>query len=238
MIKTVIFDIDNTLYNFDKADRIAMDAVCAYAQEQLGWEKTEFSVVYENMKKQLFGELGDIGSSHNRLLRFEKILEDHGLPLSPHALNLYHKYWDTLIDVSEISSGAAGTLKTLKEKGIRLGIGSDMTAWIQYKKLEKLELLVYFDFVVTSEEAGLDKPAPMFFDLCLKKAKCEPGECLFIGDNYLKDYRGALAAGMQALWFVPAHLESYAEKFGDSSAARIAALPEILALPGLGLKER
>ena len=70
MIKTVIFDIDNTLYNFDKADRIAMDAVCAYAQEQLGWEKTEFSVVYENMKKQLFGELGDIGSSHNRLLRF------------------------------------------------------------------------------------------------------------------------------------------------------------------------
>ena len=203
MIKTVIFDIDNTLYNFDKADQIAMDAVCAYAQEHLGWTKPEFSAIYENMKKQLFGELGDIGSSHNRLIRFEKILEDHGLL-----------------------------------KGIRLGIGSDMTAWIQYKKLEKLELLTYFDFVVTSEEAGLDKPAPMFFNLCLKKAKCEPGECLFIGDNYLKDYRGALAAGMQALWFVPAHLESYAEKFEDSSAARIAALPEILALPGLGLKER
>ncbi len=238
MIKTVIFDIDNTLYNFDKADYIAMDAVCTYAQEHLGWTKPEFSAIYENMKKQLFGELGDIGSSHNRLIRFEKILEDHGLPLYPHALKLYHTYWDTLIDVSEISPGAAMTLKELKERGIRLGIGSDMTAWIQYKKLEKLELLSYFDFVVTSEEAGMDKPHPVFFDLCLKKAKCEAGECLFIGDNYVKDYQGAMAAGMHALWFVPAHLESYAEKFEDSTAARIAALPEILDLPSPGIVEQ
>ena len=71
---------------------------------------------------------------------------------------MYSLYWDTLIEKSEISPGAAETICALKERGIRVGIGSDMTAWVQYRKLEKLGILQYFDFVVTSEESNADKP--------------------------------------------------------------------------------
>lgn len=228
MVKTVIFDIDNTLYNFDKAHSAGMEAVYAYIEEQFGYDKAAFSVIYKDMMRELFDEIGEIGSSHNRLLRFERILENWGQPLSPHAMKLYSLYWDTLIECSEISPGAVETLEGLKERGIRLGIGSDMTAFIQYRKLEKLGVLRFFDFVVTSEEANADKPAEAFFALCLRKAKCEPQECVFVGDNYSKDYLGARDAGMRPLWFVPPYLEKKSRGIGDGTAERIGALPQIL----------
>ena len=228
MIKTVIFDIDNTLYNFDAADKAGMEAVYRYVYEQFGWEKESFKAVYSDMMKELFDEIGEIGAAHNRLLRFERILEERNLPLSPHAMKMYSLYWDTLIERSEISPGAEETIRALKEKGIRVGIGSDMTAWVQYRKLEKLGLLPYFDFVVTSEESNADKPAAAFYALCLRKAQCEAGECIYVGDNYWKDYRGSMDAGIHPLWFVPPHLEEKAAAIGDESARRIGMLSEIL----------
>ena len=228
MIKTVIFDIDNTLYNFDAADKAGMEAVYRYVYEQFGWEKESFKAVYSDIMKELFDEIGEIGAAHNRLLRFERILEERNLPLSPHAMKMYSLYWDTLIERSEISPGAEETIRALKEKGIRVGIGSDMTAWVQYRKLEKLGLLPYFDFVVTSEESNADKPAAAFYALCLRKAQCEAGECIYVGDNYWKDYRGSMDAGIHPLWFVPPHLEEKAAGIGDESARKIGRLAEIL----------
>ena len=78
-----------------------------------------------------------------------------------------------------------------------------MTAYMQYEKLIRLGLMEYMDFIVSSEEAGTDKPGNAFFMLCARKAGCLPGECLFIGDNIVRDYGGAAAAGMQARWFIP-----------------------------------
>ena len=46
MVKTVIFDIDNTLYNFDAAHEAGMEAVCNYVYEQFGWEKEAFLAAY------------------------------------------------------------------------------------------------------------------------------------------------------------------------------------------------
>ena len=57
------------------------------------------------------------------------------------------------------------------------------------------------DFVVTSEEAGCEKPEKAFYELCIKKAGCLPEECLMIGDSLEKDVLGAKAAGMQAMQF-------------------------------------
>ena len=54
MIKTVIFDIDNTLYNFDAAHETGMEAVCNYVYEQFGWEKEAFTAVYRDVMQELF----------------------------------------------------------------------------------------------------------------------------------------------------------------------------------------
>jgi putative hydrolase of the HAD superfamily len=108
-----------------------------------------------------------------------------------------------MMDEMTPAEGAAQLLDGLRERGIRLGVGSDMTADWQIKKLDKLKLLDKLDFIVTSEEAGVEKPELKLFQLCAKKAGCAMEECLFVGDNLKKDVLGALNAGMDAVWVQP-----------------------------------
>ena len=77
------------------------------------------------------------------------------------------------------------------------------SAYIQYKKLERLGAAPYIDFITTSEEVGAEKPNPRLFLECVRKAGVPAGECLFIGDSLAKDVRGAMDAGLQAFLYAP-----------------------------------
>lgn len=57
------------------------------------------------------------------------------------------------------------------------------------------------DFIVTSEEAGREKPKPSIFRLALKKAGCSPKETVMVGDSVEKDVRGAEKAGIAGILF-------------------------------------
>ena len=203
MIKAVIFDLDNTLYNFDAANEFGIRALAAYTEPVFGWDYPRMKDLYEESREKLTERMGDVGSAHNRLLRFQNLLEEKKLPLHPHALEMAKAYWRGVLDNMAPSPGAREIMEELRRMGIRIGLGTDMTAYMQYEKLIRLGLMEYMDFIVSSEEAGTDKPGNAFFMLCARKAGCLPGECLFIGDNIVRDYGGAAAAGMQARWFIP-----------------------------------
>ena len=203
MIKAVIFDLDNTLYNFDAANEFGIRALAAYTEPVFGWDYPRMKDLYEESREKLTELMGDVGSAHNRLLRFQNLLEEKKLPLHPHALEMAKAYWRGVLDNMALSPGAREIMEELRRMGIRIGLGTDMTVYMQYEKLIRLGLMEYMDFIVSSEEAGTDKPGNAFFMLCARKAGCLPGECLFIGDNIVRDYGGAAAAGMQARWFIP-----------------------------------
>ena len=203
MIKAVIFDLDNTLYNFDAANEFGIRALAAYTEPVFGWDYPKMKDLYEESREKLTERMGDVGSAHNRLLRFQNLLEEKKLPLHPHALEMAKAYWRGVVDNMAPSPGAREIMEELRRMGIRIGLGTDMTAYMQYEKLIRLGLMEYMDFIVSSEEAGTDKPGNAFFMLCARKAGCLPGDCLFIGDNIVRDYGGASAAGMQARWFIP-----------------------------------
>ena len=203
MIKAVIFDLDNTLYNFDAANEFGIRALAAYTEPVFGWDYPKMKDLYEESREKLTERMGDVGSAHNRLLRFQNLLEEKKLPLHPHALEMAKAYWLGVLDNMAPSPGAREIMEELRRMGVRIGLGTDMTAYMQYEKLIRLGLMEYMDFIVSSEEAGTDKPGNAFFMLCARKAGCLPGECLFIGDNIVRDYGGAAAAGMQARWFIP-----------------------------------
>ena len=203
MIKAVIFDLDNTLYNFDAANEFGIRALAAYTEPVFGWDYPRMKDLYEESREKLTERMGDVGSAHNRLLRFQNLLEEKKLPLHPHALEMAKAYWRGVLDNMALSPGAREIMEELRRMGVRIGLGTDMTAYMQYEKLIRLGLMEYMDFIVSSEEAGTDKPGNAFFMLCARKAGCLPGDCLFIGDNIVRDYGGAAAAGMQARWFIP-----------------------------------
>lgn len=202
MIKAVIFDIDNTLYDFDHANLCAMETVREYCRHSFNLEEPLFQEYYQKAWNRAMERVGsDTAAIHNRLLRFQCMMELLEQPVFPHAKILCCEYWDTVLAHTKPFPGIEELFQTLKAKQIRIGIGTDMTAYIQYRKLEVLGLSPYIDMVVTSEEAGVEKPHPKFFGLCVEKAGCFAEECVFIGDNVKKDVNGAVAAGLQGIWY-------------------------------------
>ena len=203
MIKAVIFDIDNTLYSYDEAHEPAMEALRAYAREHLGLEPEqlarEITLAAEDVKRRLDA---DCAALHNRTLRIQVMLERNRLPLS-HAAPMGELYWDTLLRHAEPSPGSLTCLTKLKEQGYILGIGTDMTIEYQLKKLNVLQMLPLIDFIVSSEEANVEKPHSKVFSVCAEKAGVSPQECLFIGDSLKKDVLGPRSMGMHSLWYCP-----------------------------------
>ncbi|MDO4976992.1 MAG: HAD-IA family hydrolase [Eubacteriales bacterium] len=204
MIRTIIFDIDETLYIYTPLHRITLKILDDYCVEHLGFEPGEFAAAWPRVYKEITAELG-FGNSciHDILLRSQIILEQKGINPLPHARTLYYLYWDNIISRMVPCDGIHQFLQKARQSGIRLGLGTDMMTEIQYRKLEKLELLDAFDFIVTSEEAGYEKPQEGFFRKVLEKTKCDVEECVMIGDNWDKDIVGAFGVGMPAIWFRP-----------------------------------
>lgn len=202
MIKAVIFDIDNTLYDFDKANVYGMEVVRDYCNRAFGLEEPQFQEYYRKAWKLGEQRVGtDTAAIHNRMIRFQCMMELMGEPLFPHVKELSCGYWDAVLAHMEPSPGIVQFCHKLHEKQIRIGVGTDMTAYIQYRKLEELGLSPYIDMVVTSEEAGVEKPHPDFFRLCVEKSGCLAEECAFIGDNMKKDVEGAAKSGLYGIWY-------------------------------------
>ena len=200
MLKAVIFDIDNTLYDYDAAHVPAFAALTAYAQRELGIPAEAFPALHKWAERTLAGRCGpNCAALHNRLLRYQALLEARGLPLR-HAPAMSRLYWETLLDAMVVSEGAAEAMDALRQRGLLIGIGTNMTADCQFEKLIRLDLIDRVDFIVTSEEVTAEKPDRKIFDCCAAKAGCAPSECAFVGDNREADVLGAIAAGMKGVW--------------------------------------
>ncbi|AEH25525.1 TIGR02253 family HAD-type hydrolase [Pyrococcus yayanosii] len=86
---------------------------------------------------------------------------------------------------------AIDVLKELREKGYHVGLITDSDNDYLRAHLEALGIAGLFDSITTSEDAGFFKPHPRIFELALKKAGVKGEEALYVGDNPLKDCRGA-----------------------------------------------
>jgi putative hydrolase of the HAD superfamily len=228
-IRTAVFDLDDTLYAFEKPggpNDAALHALAEYAAPKIGATPDAFiEEVAASLRAQKEQTGADNPGYHSRCVRYARLLEARGLPLRL-SLDFVETYWRELFARIRPAPGAADLLRACRAHGLRVGLGTDMTAIEQFRKMEVLGLLDLVDFVVSSEEAGVEKPNPAFFGLVVRKAQCAPGEILFAGDNLRKDVRGSTAAGMRAVWVQP----DAAARAEHPEVASVASLPELAAL--------
>jgi putative hydrolase of the HAD superfamily len=115
------------------------------------------------------------------------------------------------------------TMKTLKERQLILGLltnaGKELVSVYAELGLES-----YLDFVVTSEEAGEDKPEPAIFLMALQRAGVSAQEAVHVGDQYVIDVVGARNAGIR-----PVLLDRYDVYPGVTDCPRIHSLAEVAA---------
>jgi putative hydrolase of the HAD superfamily len=92
---------------------------------------------------------------------------------------------------------ALPTLKTLRERGLTLGVISNFDYRL-YRILDGLALSRWFDSITISSEAGYAKPSAKLFETALQQHRLAPGEALHVGDSEHLDLLGASAAGLAA----------------------------------------
>lgn len=92
---------------------------------------------------------------------------------------------------------ARSVLSALRQKGLHLAVISNFDETLE-TILKNMDLLQYFDFLVTSVEAKHEKPAPEIFRYALRKAGVNASEAAHVGDDVNTDYFGARKVGMHS----------------------------------------
>lgn len=196
--KGILLDLDNTLYAYDPAHQAGLSAAIAYLSQHAGIAGDEAKQHYQAARKRVNRTLAETAASHNRLLYFQGTCESLGLNSMDHVLKLYAAYWDTFLEAMRLDEGAMDFLERARQA--RVCLVTDLTAQIQFRKIERLGLSRYLDHVVTSEEAGREKPHASMFQLGMEKTGTAPHATCMVGDNYEKDAIGAHALGIRAFW--------------------------------------
>ncbi len=198
--KNLILDLDNTLYGYDRPHKIGMAKVLSEFSSKFAISDEKMQETFSLARKQTHIELLGRAASHNRLLYFQKMLEINGLNSISDALYFYECYWETFLSEMKPFDAVLEALEMQKAKGTKICILTDLTAHIQYRKIDRLGLTDYLDFLVTSEEVGAEKPHPYMFMKALFKLGGNTSNSIMIGDNWEKDIVGANNLGLEAIW--------------------------------------
>ena len=187
-----LFDTDNTLYPYDPAHAAAQKAVREKVVSMFSVSAQDFDKAFKEARNQVKTRLKHTASSHSRLLYLQRMLEIMGLGSQVLlALDFEQTYWRTFLSNALLFDGVKEVLDEIRLLGIPTAIVTDLTAQIQFRKVVYFGLDRYFDYIVTSEEAGFDKPHEAPFQIALEKMRPK-GECVWmIGDNPANDIRGA-----------------------------------------------
>jgi len=195
--KGLLLDIDNTLYDYNSTHQYALEKVLDYCLTTFKISEYELKEAYTIARKKVHIELSETASSHNRLLYFQKMLEILKINPLEYSFIIYNIYWDSFLEYMKPFDGIYEILEKYKDK---ICLVTDLTAHIQYRKIKKLSLEKYCNKIVTSEEAGKEKPHPYMFMIALQKLNLQTNEVCMIGDSFKKDIFGASNLGIHSIW--------------------------------------
>jgi putative hydrolase of the HAD superfamily len=206
MIRAVLFDLDDTLFDHRHGARAALGAVRdgheALARLDMADLERRHSEVLEVLHLRVLAK--EIGLDEARLERFRRLLEGAGVTGDAAAVDrAAAAYRQRYIESWREVPGASALLRTLAGR-VRLGIVSNNLTREQHDKLHFCGFDALLDTVVISEEAGASKPDPAIFQLALDRIGTAASETVMIGDAWRADIAGARGAGLRAIWFNPA----------------------------------
>jgi HAD superfamily hydrolase (TIGR01549 family) len=205
--KGIIFDLDNTIYDYDFCHNKAITEVYQFLikkDNSLNIEKLKS--LYDKISRNLKKEICNTASSHNKSIYFKQLLEKIKMDLSLFS-KINNMYWEIFYNNMFCFEGVKDFIIWNKSIGKKIGILTDYETEYQIIKLEKLEILQYIDVIVTSEEVGIEKPSKKMFSTILNILCLNSSDVIIIGDNYEKDILGARKMDIISYWFHKNNLE-------------------------------
>ena len=202
MIEFLFLDLDDTILDFHKAERIAI----AKTIREFGVEPTEEILnLYHGINKwhweQL--ELGKLTRAEVLVNRFGVLFEKLGRKVdAPKCAKVYE---GNLSQGHWFLPGAEEAVDALSKK-YRLFLASNGTATVQKGRMTSANLYRFFETVFVSQEIGHNKPSKEYFEACFARI---PGfdrdKAMIVGDSLSSDIKGGINAGIKTVWVNPGH---------------------------------
>ncbi|MBI2552434.1 HAD family hydrolase [Candidatus Uhrbacteria bacterium] len=203
-LKGVFLDLDDTLYPYPHCNEAGIQAAVSYLAKELNKPSEQIRQAFLDgraaTKQLLKTAAGELAASHHRLLYLQKAIEEILGRTNPELTLIAEQvFWDAYLAGLALFPGAREFLERAKAQGKIIAIVTDMTAQMQLKKVVRLGIDHLIDFIITSEEAGRDKPDPAILHLALKKTHFSTDEVVMVGEDEAHDIAAARAAGITAI---------------------------------------
>lgn len=198
MIKTIFFDLDDTILDFKMSERTALTKTL----RELGIEPDEEMIaLYSqyNISQWKRLELGEISRAEVKVNRYRLLFDHFGITASPQiATEIYEKH---LAVGHYFIDGAVDMLKSL-EGLYDMYLVSNGTKKVQDGRLSSAGISHYFKNIFISEEVGVEKPSKKFFDYCFERIEnFDKSSAVIVGDSLSSDIKGGKNAGIKTIWF-------------------------------------
>lgn len=220
-ITDLFFDLDHTIYDFDKNSALTFQSVFSDLNLK---GVDDFMTHFKPINDYYWEKLSRNEITHE-FLRYARLKDSFNaidVPVSEDEIHYIAEHFiENLTNHSHVFNGAYEALDYLKAK-YRLHIITNGPEKVQEKKLKNTHLEPYFLTVTNSEKSGVKKPHPDIFNHALNLANVEPQKSVMIGDNLLADISGALNVGMNVIWF------NEFKKQNDLQITEIHQLPELI----------
>ena len=200
-ITDIFFDLDHTLWDFEKNSALTFEKI--FSEQEIDLRLDTFLEVYvpANYKFWKMYREEKITKEELRYQRLKSVFDTLGYTTSDEVIHLLaEEYINHLSSFNHLFPDTLEVLEYLKPK-YSLHIITNGFQEIQGKKLRNSGIHGYFNEVIDSEMAGVKKPDPIIFELALNRAKVLPQNCVMIGDSLEADILGAQGAGLHTIHF-------------------------------------
>ncbi len=222
MYELVLIDADNTLFNYNEAEKYALEM--ALKEFDFAGDPEAVKVDYKVINKGMWADLenGKVTKETLRTERFRRLFEQYDLNISPEAFS--ECYLNRLSEGSFLIKDAEGICRYLSQK-YKLVLVTNGIKEVQNARLNRSPIRKYFHGIVISDDIGVSKPDSAFFDHTLTVAQHDDKRTtIIIGDSLSSDMRGGINYGIDTCWF---NFESIENRSGLEPKYKIGELSEL-----------
>jgi len=200
-ITDVFFDLDHTLWDFDRNSFLAFERV--FITHKIELDVSLFVKTYDPINFEYWKLFREEKVSKEELRR-GRLIDTFSFFKISFPLEIIDalavSYIDELPVDNYLFDGTIEILEYLVEK-YNLHIITNGFQEVQLLKLKNSGIYGYFDTITSSEEVGLKKPHPVVFKTAIEKANAKNEKSIMIGDSFEADILGAEAVGMKTLFY-------------------------------------
>ena len=234
MITTVVFDLDDTLYDeieYCKSGFTAVAEFLANLPEAPAGDSATASAFAET--RRIFATLWKQFTAGNRTKTFNAALDELGMDYDDKLIGELIEVYRNHVPKIALPQDSRDVLRQLSTK-YTLALLTDGFLPAQQLKVQALGIEKYFKCVVYTEQLGRNcwKPSPAGFEKLMQTLNATPEKTVYVADNEKKDFIAPNKLGFLTIQIIRSG-RIHTEPSGESGAAARYVIRQISQLPAL-----